>query len=186
MKKFAVALALAFGMFAASQVMAQDCGYGYGYGVQPPQNRLFQNQYTQAGASQYNAALYIAPQPVPSRVGHTYYTYEALYPHEHLYQHRRRYFNYYAGPEAFYGDPCKRRPTGGGAVNRTTVIWQAGCQHYGNFPFSLTTLQRAQYNLFRKKYCLGASCSGTGKHRHAHGYGAGGCSGGNCGSSYNY
>ncbi len=177
MKNIAMALAIAVSMFAGNQLMAQDSGV--------LQNRLFQNQYTQAGASQHNAALYIAPQPVPGRVGHTYYTYEALYPHEHLYTHKRRYFNYYAGPEAFYGDSCKRGATGGGALNRTTVIWQSGNQHFGNFPFSFSKLQNAQYKYFNRKYCLGASSGGNGlksRIRTAGGLGGfgGGASGGSC------
>ena len=66
---------------------------------------VFANYYTADGASQTAAQLYPAPYPVPSRVGATYYTYQPLYPHEHLYPHTRVYYNYYAGPEAFYTNP---------------------------------------------------------------------------------
>ena len=37
------------------------------------------------------AQLYVAPQPVPARVGHTWVTYPPFMPHEFLYQHKRRY-----------------------------------------------------------------------------------------------
>ena len=151
-KSIASALAIVIGFFAVGQVNAQyESGQYDNYSLQ---QRLFQNQYTQPGASTAHAALYIAPQPVPAHVGHTYYTYEALYPHEHLYAHRRTYYNYYAGPEAFYRDDCKRH-SGGGALNKTTVCWQAGNSHYGNFPWNSTALQNLHYKFASKRYCLG-------------------------------
>ncbi|HMO13012.1 MAG TPA: hypothetical protein PKD64_07915 [Pirellulaceae bacterium] len=155
-KSFATTLAIAVGLFTAGQANAQ-------YDAESSlQQRLFQNQYTQPGASEVNARLYMAPQPVPANVGHTYYTYEPFYPHEHLYTHRRTYYNYYAGPEAFYGDACKRKATGGGALNKTDVVWQSGNMHYGNFPGSLTSLQSLQYKFYNRRYCLGATCDRRG------------------------
>lgn len=56
---------------------------------------LFAQQYTQGSANQTNAVMYIAPVPVPAHVGHTYYTYQPLYPHEMMYLHHERYHNYY-------------------------------------------------------------------------------------------
>ena len=54
------------------------------------------------------AAAYPAPYPTPNLVGHTYYTYQPLMPHEFLYHHRRTYHQYY---------------NGGKGLNRTTVRW---------------------------------------------------------------
>lgn len=57
--------------------------------------QLFGNHYTQGNANQATAQMYIAPQPVPAWVGHTYYTYQPLYPHELMVPHKHRYHNYY-------------------------------------------------------------------------------------------
>ena len=56
---------------------------------------LFYNYYTQGMANQANAQMYLSPVPVPPNVGHTFYTYQPLYPHELLYWHKDRYHNYY-------------------------------------------------------------------------------------------
>ena len=58
-------------------------------------SQLFANQYTQGYANQNNAVMYISPVPVPEHVGHTYYTYQPLYPHEMLHLHSERYHSYY-------------------------------------------------------------------------------------------
>ena len=57
--------------------------------------QLFANQYTQGNANQATAEMYVAPVPTPAWVGHTYYTYQPLYPHEMMYTHHRRYHSYY-------------------------------------------------------------------------------------------
>jgi hypothetical protein len=54
------------------------------------------------------AQLYIAPQPVPAYVGHTFFTYQPLMPHEMLYPHSRHYHRYYDE---------------GRGYNRTAVKW---------------------------------------------------------------
>lgn len=59
--------------------------------------QLFVNQYTQGYANQATAQMYVAPVPTPEWVGHTYYTYQPLYPHEMMYAHTRRYHSYYDG-----------------------------------------------------------------------------------------
>ncbi len=59
--------------------------------------QLFANQYTQGYANQATAQMYVAPVPVPEFVGHTYYTYQPLYPHEMMYRHTHRYHSYYDG-----------------------------------------------------------------------------------------
>ncbi len=62
-----------------------------GKGTQP----LFDNYFTQGNANSAEAALYISPIGVPGWVGHTYNTYQPLYPHQFLYQHHDRYHSYY-------------------------------------------------------------------------------------------
>ncbi len=62
-----------------------------GKGTQP----LFDNYFTQGNANSAEAALYISPIGVPAWVGHTYNTYQPLYPHQFLYQHHDRYHSYY-------------------------------------------------------------------------------------------
>lgn len=56
---------------------------------------LFYNYYIPGGPGGVPGALYLAPRPVPPVVGHTYYTYQPLLPHEYMYQHQRRYYRYY-------------------------------------------------------------------------------------------
>lgn len=56
---------------------------------------LFYNYYTQGYSNRVNAQMYLAPQPVPPHVGHTFYTYQPFMPHEMLYKHVDRYHNYY-------------------------------------------------------------------------------------------
>ena len=58
---------------------------------------LFVNQYSQGASNQATAQMYVAPVPVPTWVGHTYYTYQPFYPHELLYNHTDRYHSYYDG-----------------------------------------------------------------------------------------
>lgn len=80
-------VALAAALCMGGSVSAQEHG-----GVGP---HLFANQYTQGGANQATAQMYVAPVPVPAWVGHTYYTYQPLYPHEMTYSHTHRYHSYY-------------------------------------------------------------------------------------------
>jgi|688.fasta_scaffold13479_10 hypothetical protein len=56
---------------------------------------LFHNYYTQGYSNQATAEMYVAPRPVPAWVGHTYYTYQPLYPHHYMYWHKDRYHAYY-------------------------------------------------------------------------------------------
>lgn len=62
-----------------------------GKGTQP----LFDNYFTRGNANSAEAALYMSPIGVPGWVGHTYNTYQPLYPHQFLYQHHDRYHSYY-------------------------------------------------------------------------------------------
>ncbi len=56
---------------------------------------LFYNYYVPDTCGGVPAAMYLAPRPVPAWVGHTYYTYQPVLPHELLYPHHRTYFRYY-------------------------------------------------------------------------------------------
>lgn len=69
---------------------------------------LFYNFYAPNYCGGVPAQLYIAPRPVPALVGHTYYTYQPLMPHEFTYPHTRTYRKYYDG---------------GRGMTRTKVHW---------------------------------------------------------------
>jgi hypothetical protein len=85
-----------------------ECLYRF-YG----QPDLFYNYYAWPSCTGLGAELYISPRPVPPLVGHTYITYQPLYPHEFMYTHHRSYHRYY---------------NGGQGLNRT-------CVHYWHNPF---------------------------------------------------
>lgn len=70
---------------------------------------LFYNNYV---AGNPPAQLYPSPRPTPPLVGHTYVTYQPLYPQEFLYHHNRSYCRY---------DGQHLLP-----VTRTTVSWKSG------------------------------------------------------------
>jgi hypothetical protein len=82
-----------------------ECLYRF-YG----QPDLFYNYYAWPSCTGLGAELYLSPRPVPPHVGHTYITYQPLYPHEFLYDHHRTYHRYY---------------NGGQGLNRTSVKWKA-------------------------------------------------------------
>lgn len=71
-------------------VSAANCNYRQ-YGP----HDLFRPYYAPNNCGGPVASLYPAPHPVPPHVGHTYYTYQPLYPHEFLYPHHRTYHRYY-------------------------------------------------------------------------------------------
>lgn len=77
------------GLNANSIAQAQD------YGEPAANPNLFYNYYAPPVESGYGGAvgaqLYVSPRPVPEFVGHTYYTYQPLQPHEYLYPHERTY-----------------------------------------------------------------------------------------------
>jgi hypothetical protein len=70
---------------------------------------LFYNYYVSGNPP---AQAFLSPRPTPPLVGHTYLTYQPLYPNEFLYRHHRTYKGY---------DGQHRLP-----VNRTTVSWKSG------------------------------------------------------------
>jgi hypothetical protein len=59
------------------------------------QPELFYNYYVPGTCGGVPAEMYLAPQPVPALVGHTYFTYQPMMPHELLYQHHRTYYRHY-------------------------------------------------------------------------------------------
>jgi hypothetical protein len=79
----------------------------------PPHNRgsdLFYNYYDGANfCGGVTVGMYPAPHPTPPHVGHVYYTYQPLLPHEFMYHHHRLYHSYYDG---------------GQGMNRTLVVWK--------------------------------------------------------------
>jgi len=91
------------------QSYAPQAYAGHTYAQQRPD--LFYNYYVQGQGGGVPAAMYVAPRPVPMTVGHVYYTYQPMYPHEHLHYHYRRYVA---------KDSCNR------TTNRTSVTWTGG------------------------------------------------------------
>jgi hypothetical protein len=87
---------------------ASKANYWYRPFTDQSQPDVFYNYYV---PNSYGspAAAYPAPFPTPSLVGHTYYTYQPLMPHEWLYKHHRSYHQYY---------------NNGMGLNRTIVKWQ--------------------------------------------------------------
>ena len=81
-----------------------NCEYRF-YG----QPDLFYNFYAWPSCTGLGSELYLSPRPVPPHVGHTYFTYQPLYPHEFMYTHHRTYHHYY---------------NGGQGLNRTCVHWK--------------------------------------------------------------
>ena len=57
-------------------------------------NDLFYNFYEGPNPSGATAGMYVSPLPVPPHVGHTYFTYQPLMPHEYLYRHTRSHYSY--------------------------------------------------------------------------------------------
>jgi len=86
---------------------------------------LFHNYYAPNNCGSHAAQLYIAPRPVPPLVGHTYYTYQPLMPHEFTYSHYRTYRRYYDD---------------GRGMTRTKAVW------YSN---PLTTTLKGMHQLVR-------------------------------------
>ena len=71
-------------------------------------NDLFYNYYIPPGPY-VGAQLYVCPRPTPPMVGHTYYTYQPLLPHEYMYRHHRTY--------------CRKNPGAGWTKTRVSWYW---------------------------------------------------------------
>ena len=92
----------------ALQFVADDSPQAYAVGRQRTAPDLFYNYYVPPGPYGVGAQLYVCPVPTPPLVGHTYYTYQPLMPHEFLYPHSRSYWRYHSD----------------GRVTRTLVSWR--------------------------------------------------------------
>lgn len=115
-------------------------------------NNLFSQYYTQPGASQVQAGMYPAPHYVPANVGHTYYTYQPVMPHEMMYHHSRNYFNYYN--TGGYVDGCD-------ALNRTQVKWYSGANHMRPMPLQGLGAQQLIWRVQKRRY--GLKCDSDGQ-----------------------
>jgi hypothetical protein len=180
MKRHFFSLACALTLTLAATAIGQD--------QTPLASNFLYNYYTQPGASQVTAGMYPAPNWAPANVGHTYYTYQPLMPHEHMYEHTRNYYQYYGSPSGFYSDNCGHAYPGGYGLNKTSVVWQNGASHVGPSPFSWTRLHRLCYAAASAHYCLGsgAGCGygGLGAHGFSlHGHHGGACASGDCGDA---
>ena len=151
---------------AAAPALAQ-------FGTGNSANNLFSQYHTQPGASMVQAGMYPAPHYVPANVGHTYYTYQPLMPHEMMYQHSRNYYNYY-NTGGFYG--C-----GNDSLNKTQVRWQSGANHMGYLPFSGGFVNGLHWKIQQRKYNLNPECRGC-QGRCGGLRGKLGCCGGGCGT----
>jgi hypothetical protein len=87
-------IAAAVVTLAASAAEAADLFYNYYVSGNPP------------------AQAFLSPRPSPPLVGHTYITYQPLYPNEFLYHHHRTYARY---------DCAHCLP-----VTKTHVSWKSG------------------------------------------------------------
>lgn len=67
----------------------------HAWGRQRTAPDLFYNFYVPPYGGGVGAELYISPRPTPPLVGHTYYTYEPLMPHEFLRGHHRTYIRHH-------------------------------------------------------------------------------------------
>ena len=143
LQKFSVAIGCLIAVALVSSTAAAQTGQGN------LANPLFSQYTTQGGASSATAGMYPAPHYVPENVGSSYYTYQPLMPHEHMYVHSRNYFNYY-NDSSFYG--------GGGSLNITSVRWQNGNSGLSPLPFSNQRLQKLRYNFAKRVYCIGGGC----------------------------
>jgi hypothetical protein len=77
-------------VFGGSRAHAQDYCGPYS------QPDLFYNYYVPGvpcnGYGAEGAQMYPCPRPTPPLVGHTFFTYQPLMPHEFLYKHHRCYY----------------------------------------------------------------------------------------------
>lgn len=99
------------GYRAPRTTMCRTCNGASTKGCDPAHQPvdLFYNYYTgPSNCPNQTAGMYPAPYPTPPIVGHTWYTYQPLLPHEHMYRHNRHYYQYYN-----YGR----------GLNRTSVSW---------------------------------------------------------------
>lgn len=177
LQRITLALALMLGCSLATTANAQEAAESAADQT-PLAANLFYNYYTQGGMNQVDAAMYIAPRPVPAYVGHSYYTYQPLLPHEHMYAHVRNYYKWTPGP--YYQNPCDGGQCGGsGHLNKTTVVYSSGCAHIGPLASSLAPLSGIHARAANYWYCPNTGRRG---YQPVMRRGSRGCATGNCGS----
>jgi hypothetical protein len=135
----------------------------YGVADHGMAGNLFYNYYTQGPSNHANAGMYLAPRPVPAYVGHTYYTYQPLLPHEHMYSHVRNYSHSHPGNECTSGSTTK-----------TKVVYFSGAKHLGHLPHCLKYFRRHKGGCAVGGGCPDGNCGAS------VGVETGGCSGGGC------
>lgn len=126
------------------------------YGAAPTQGvDVFHNYYPNSAVGVNSASLYPAPIPTPANVGHTYYTYQPLMPHELLYAHKRVYYTPMPAAGGYYtGSNCDP----GYGYNRTTVSW-------GHHGFSRGTNPFGGFSRLRNgNHGLNGHCGACGVH----------------------
>lgn len=76
---------------------------------------LFANYYVNPACGGVGSQMYVSPGPIPAHVGHTYFTYQPLMPHEFMYPHHNTYHRYYNDGRGltrtsvkYYSPPGKR------------------------------------------------------------------------------
>ena len=107
---------LSFAAAFSTAGLAEAADHGHGRSTCPQCRQtdygrpdLFANYYAQPYCGAAGAQIYPAPlSTIPQHVGHTYYTYQPLMPHELMYAHKRTYHRYYDG---------------GRGMSRTSVHW---------------------------------------------------------------
>lgn len=104
-----MAAVLALGLLPGNELRAEEKIATPAAAPAPAPGPLYYNNYYVAPGpgGQVGAQLYPSPRPTPPIVGGTYITYQALQPHEFLYQHSRTYI----------------RPYPDGTATGTTVRW---------------------------------------------------------------
>ncbi|MEZ6105711.1 MAG: hypothetical protein R3B96_06230 [Pirellulaceae bacterium] len=87
---------------------------------------VFHSYYPNTMVGVNSAGMY----PIrPIVAGHTYYTYQPLYPHEYLYEHLVGLLQRLRRSRHVLQDPGRRGGACAGpgyGLNKTTVVWQAG------------------------------------------------------------
>lgn len=96
---------------AGPWVTSAQAGHGQRHSVQGDH---FYNYYADSPGG-VPAQLYVSPRPTPPLVGHTYYTYQPLLPHEFMYKHQRTY--YHPHPMGTTVTKVRYRPSFFGQIN---------------------------------------------------------------------
>lgn len=100
-----IGILVSLGALTTGKVLAHD-----GPALEAHNHRagdLFPSYWAPAAPGVISAPLYVAPVPTPPYVGHTWVTYQPLYPHELLYPHKKVYW--------------RKNPQGG--WTRVSVCW---------------------------------------------------------------